>query len=219
MNKKDEKGSIMVEAAIYIPMVLSVVMALLYLAIFNLQEYSMMYQAQRIGVAVSREEAYKGYSSLGIGNNNQIDFDWGDGGGPSDGAIKEYYKSHYETLVDLYGRQHADTSRFNNSFKSALFLATGAISNPEVEVRKGFFGATVTVDIKHTIPIPGVLKYIGYKGGNELKISSYTYAVNPSDFVRNVDLAGEIVEIVFDKLNLDYGKFIEKSNKLLDIIL
>ena len=43
MNGKDpEKGAVMVEAAIYVPLVLCTVMALIYLALFNMQEYMMM---------------------------------------------------------------------------------------------------------------------------------------------------------------------------------
>ena len=57
-NKKNEKGAIMVEASIYMPLVLCTVMALLYLALFNMQEYMLMYQAQRVAAVVSREEAY-----------------------------------------------------------------------------------------------------------------------------------------------------------------
>ena len=64
---KSENGAIMVEATIYMPLVLCTVMALLYLALFNMQEYLLMYQAQRVAAVVSREEAYLGYEEFGIG--------------------------------------------------------------------------------------------------------------------------------------------------------
>ena len=65
-NRKNEKGAVMVEATIYMPLVLCTVMALLYLALFNMQEYMLMYQAQRAAAVVSREEAYLGYEKLSL---------------------------------------------------------------------------------------------------------------------------------------------------------
>lgn len=44
MKIKDEKGVAMVEATIYMPIVLCVVMSLIYLALFNMQEYMMLYE-------------------------------------------------------------------------------------------------------------------------------------------------------------------------------
>ena len=66
-RKTSEKGAIMVEAAIYVPLVLCTVMALIYLALFNMQEYMMMYEAQRVASVVAREEAYIGYDRFGMG--------------------------------------------------------------------------------------------------------------------------------------------------------
>ena len=40
---KSENGAIMVEATIYMPLVLCTVMALLYLALFNMQEYLLIF--------------------------------------------------------------------------------------------------------------------------------------------------------------------------------
>ena len=54
---KNENGAIMVEASIYMPIVLCTVMALLYLALFNMQEYMMLYQAERVAFVAAREEA------------------------------------------------------------------------------------------------------------------------------------------------------------------
>ena len=80
MGKKlSEKGAIMVEAAIYMPLVLCTVMALIYLALFNMQEYMMMYEVQRVASVVAREEAYIGYEGFGMGADNEIDFRWGEG--------------------------------------------------------------------------------------------------------------------------------------------
>ena len=55
-RKVDQKGSIMVEAALYIPVVFSVIMALLYLALFNMQEYFLIYEVQRASAIVSHKK-------------------------------------------------------------------------------------------------------------------------------------------------------------------
>ena len=67
MNRiKNENGVIMVEATIYMPLVFCTVMALLYLALFNMQEYMLMYQVQRVAAVAAREEAYLGYEKFGM---------------------------------------------------------------------------------------------------------------------------------------------------------
>ena len=77
-KSRAEKGAIMVEAALYLPLVLCTVMALIYLALFNMQEYMLMFQAQRAGIVIARQEAWSGYSSFGMGAGTDIDFHWGE---------------------------------------------------------------------------------------------------------------------------------------------
>ena len=71
-------------------------------------------------------------------------------------------------------------------------VATTGMSTPEIEVKTGFLGTNVTVTIKHNIPMPGVLAYLGYDGSTTLKAAAYTFSINPSEFVRNVDLAEDL---------------------------
>ena len=70
MKNKNESGSIIVEASIYFPLVLCTVMALLYLALFNMQEYLLMFQVQKTAAVAAREEAYLGYEQFGMGGGN-----------------------------------------------------------------------------------------------------------------------------------------------------
>jgi hypothetical protein len=93
------------------------------------------------------------------------------------------------------------------------------MSTPEIEVKTGFLGTNVTVTIKHNIPMPGVLAYLGYDGSTTLKAAAYTFSINPSEFVRNVDLAEDLTKAIFDKLGLDYGSFTSKTQSVLQKIL
>ena len=98
---KKENGAVMVEATIYMPLVLCTVMALLYLALFNMQEYMMMYQVQRVVAVAAREEAYLGYDVFDMGADNEIDFDWGDGI-PSSKDIQNYYEAYSKDATAIY---------------------------------------------------------------------------------------------------------------------
>lgn len=231
MNKiKNENGAIMVEAAIYMPLVLCTVMTLLYLALFNMQEYLLMYQTQRVAAVVSREEAYLGYEEFGMGSDNEIDFSWGEGNTPSAGEVTSYYKAYHNRLKDLYrgiGRAFSKgarldyDSRFADAARESTLIVLGNISNPEIKVDRGFLGTDIKVTIKHSLPIPGVLKYLNYEGGTTIRVAAYCYSVNPSEFVRSVDLATDFISYIMKKFGLagSYNTFLEKTNKVLDMIL
>lgn len=232
---REEKGAAMVEATIYMPLVLCTVMALIYLALFNMQEYMMMYQAQRVASVAAREQAYPGYEEFNMGNHNEIDFAWGEGGMPSIGQVTSYYKAYDRSLSALYrevggvltavGALHADsgsyTSRFANVARQSSLIALGTISAPEVEIDTGFLGTEIEVTITHALPMPGVLAYLGYRGSTTIRTAAYSYSVNPTSFVRNVDLATDLISYIMEKLGLSgsYQGFLGKTNEVLSKIL
>lgn len=227
---KNENGAVMVEATIYMPLVLCTVMALLYLALFNMQEYMLMNQAQKIAAAVSREEAYLGYEKFGMGSDNSVDFSWGEGNVPSAETVTSYYMAHHERLSDLYreisrvfsgGARSDYSARFSNAVRASTLVALGSISSPEVQVDRGFLGTDIKVTIRHSLPIPGVLRYLNYEGGTTIRVSAYSYSVNPSEFVRNVDLAVDLMAYIMEKLGLSksYHEFLSETNKVLSVIL
>lgn len=225
----------MVEAVIYIPIVLFIVIALVELALFNMQEYIMMYESQRVASVVSREIAYPGYSSFGMGQNNEIDFDWGMGNLPSDIQIHNYYESYHSSASSLYREvsgilkaanlAKTDTGSYSGRFADAVtqssLIAIGSVSEPEINVNDNLFGSSVTVTFTHDIPMPKALEYLGFEGATAIRTAAYNYAVNPSEFARNVDLASDLVDFAFDKLGISGGfnDFKAKVNNVLDKIL
>ena len=230
-GKSKEKGAIMVEAAIYIPIALCLVIALIELALFNMQEYLMMYEAQRVSAVVARDVAYYGYDNFNMGEDNEIDFK----SFPSSGQIRDYYAAYTGNIQALYrevgglfkaaGLGKTDTSGFEGTFSDAAaassLIAVGMVSPPDIEVKDGLLGTSVTVTFTHEIPVPGVIKYLGYQGTTNLRVAAYSYSVNPSEFARNVDLAADMADYVIDKLGLS-GKFEglkDGINKVLDKIL
>lgn len=231
---KNENGAIMVEATIYMPLVLCTVMALLYLALFNMQEYMMMYETQRVAAVAAREEAYLGYGTFNMGADNEIDFDWGDGI-PSSGDILDYYQAYSGRTTDMYREMKtilnisgiteenggSYTAKFADAARESSLIALGTVSSPEVEIDTGFWGTEVTVTITHSLPVPGVMAYLGFEGSPAIRTAAYSYSVNPSEFVRNVDLATDLVDYIMEKLGLSesYDEFLTKTDEVLSYIL
>ncbi len=249
-GKNSEKGAVMVEAAIYVPLVLCTVMALIYLALFNMQEYMMMYQAlefakvypeilmyqvQRVAAVVAREEAYIGYETFGMGADNEIDFNWGHGNYPSEAQISQYYAAHHETVGRMYrevgsflhavgipgANPDGYMGRFGNAAIDASLLAIGTVSRPDIDIDYGLLGTQITVEITHSIPMPGVIRYLGMPDELTMYERAYTYSTNPSSFVRNVDLAFDLTAYIFDKLGMSgrYNDFKSKTSEVLGKIL
>ncbi len=228
---KENKGVIMVEATIYIPIVLCMVILLIELALFNMQEYMMMYEAQRVSAVVSRDVAYLGYSNLNMGEDNEIDFK----NLPSSDQINSYYKAYHTGISSLYRevsgvfaaatKSATDTTQYQSRFADAAvqssIIAIGNVSAPEIKVDNGLLGTSVTVTFTHQIPVPGVLRFLGYEGNTNLRVAAYTYSVNPSEFARNVNLASDLADYIFEKLGISgrYSEFKSKVGSVLDKIL
>ena len=226
MKIKDEKGVAMVEATIYMPIVLCVVISLIYLALFNMQEYMMLYEAQRVAAVAAREDAYIGYEVFGMGGDNEIDFAES-ADVTSGGKVNSYLKAHHKNLGALYrgastlvsaisgGRASKQAHAVARTVRESTLIAMGTMSTPEIDVNTGFLGTNVIVTIKHTMPMPGVMAYLGYDGSTTLKASAYTFSINPSEFVRNVDLGVDMTEYILGKLGIDYNAFISKTKEVL----
>ena len=224
-----EKGAIMVEATIYFPLVICTVIALFYLAFFNMQEYMMMYEAQRVAAVVARETAYPGYVEFGMGENHEIDFEWGEAKRPPDEQISSYYTTYNSSLKELYreitkwfkGYPRDYESHFSNAARESAIIVLGSISEPIVEIKRGILGNDVTVTFTHSLPTPGVIRYLGINQPFTIKSTAYSYAVNPTSFVRNVNFATDMTSYVFEKMGIDekFNGILEKMDKIIGQVL
>ena len=186
----------MVEATIYMPIVLCVVMSLIYLALFNMQEYMMLYEAQRVAAVAAREDAYIGYDTFGMGSDNEIEFKNG-ADLTSAGKVNAYMEAHNESMSALY--------RGAGKLVSAI---TGGHASAQAQNVAGTVSASSLVATTWMSD-----------GSTTLKAAAYTFSINPSEFVRNVDLAEDLTKAIFDKLGLDYGSFTSKTQSVLQKIL
>ena len=218
----------MLEAVLYLPVVLCFSIALIYLAVFNMQEYFLMYETQKVNSVVTREAEYIGYSKLPMGQGGVVtDFEEL----PSD--FSGYYGAYGNGIGDLYrevsalfhlGRDTSvktDIEKVTEEIGPASIIAVGNIESPKVKVKQGLLGSEVTVSIVHHIPVPGILKYLGYEKNTDINTTAYSYAVNPSDFVRKVDMAVDFTDYMAEKLELDgeFDEFRGETEAVLDKIL
>lgn len=231
-----QKGAVLVEAAIYFPIVLCVVVAMLYLGLFHMQESALGHIAESAVLEAAREEAYPGYSVFGMNSGNDTDFGWS-GNAPSKSEVESYYRSQHGSLGDLYrevgqifssifgdrGRTHFNYSaKYAAATAGITMLSAGTIQDPEVTMENGFFSSTVRVSIKHTFQVPGVLRYLGIAEERyTLETVAIKRVINPGEFVRNVDLADDLVHFVLKKFGVEdqVNDLIAKTQKIINTIL
>lgn len=202
---RKEKGAVMVETVIVFPIVLMTVFTLIYLGLFKLQEMAMLYQVQRVAHQGAHVLANPGYQELGNYMEKQIDFSTS----PAD--VNDYYKATHENLLVLYREitgYGAWTSEYElQSFMdtvadSTLILVGGSYADNTVKIDRGLFATQITAEVTFSIPMPGVMQYFGYSDSLAFKQSATAVALDPAAFVRIVDLAGDALTIVSEKLGV-----------------
>ena len=225
----------MVEASIYFPIVICVVITMIYMALFHMQESALGYVAERIVTEAAREEAYPGYSVLGMNEGRAVDFAWS-GNTPAKSDVEAHYRERHRTLGRLYrefgqiaahfGSNENKASYYETKYAAATaaitIISAGSIEPPEVDLNMGFFSSKVTVKIRHTFAVPGVIRYLGIDAQNfTLTTTATKNIVNPSEFVRNTDLAWDATNYLFEKLGLEkqFDSFISKTSGIIEKIL
>lgn len=219
----EEKGSIMVEAALVFPVVLMTVFAIIYLGLFKLQEIAVIYQVQRAAHQGAMVLASPGYQKLGNYSGNGIDFS----SEPTD--VNAYYKSCHENLSVLYRELFGVTWTGNDEMTAFLMkigehssiLAGLPLARQETKITRGFFGSMLTVETVIAIDTPGALRYLGLPDEIRMKRGAEAFALSPSAFVRDVDLAADAVVAISEKLGLDgqLNKLMENYEKIRDLLL
>lgn len=202
---KKEKGAVMVEAVIVLPIVLLTVFTFIYLGLFKLQEMAMLYQVQRVAHQGAHVLASPGYQELGDYTKKQIDFE----SSPAD--VNAYYKATHENLLVLY-REIAGYGAWTNrgelqNFLEAeagrtLILAGGSFADKTVSIDRGLFATKIMAEVTFSFPAPGVMQYFGYSDTLAYRQAATAVALDPASFVRMVDLAGDALTVVSEKLGI-----------------
>lgn len=226
MNRKRESGSIAVEASLYFPITIGIVMALIYLGLFKIQESYFFFQVERAASMLAREVAYPGYEEFqqeGLLENSSIDFLWENG--PTENMVKKYYDAYSGSLTKIYriGLSSKNAERLSK-YKTALEKTSALFSLGTIEgsvrIDNKILSKSVYAEIRYKIPTPGILRFLGVKDSLTLYAGAYQPVINSTDFVRNTDLAWDMGDFLLEKLGLD-GKadeFVKKFNKVKEII-
>lgn len=195
----------MVEAVIVFPIVLLTVFTLIYLGLFKLQEMSMLYQVQRVAHQGAHVLATPGYQELGDYKKKEIDFE----ADPAD--VNEYYRAAHANLLVLYRELSGYGSWTSESelqdfmdkvAQNTLILAGGAYADNTVTIDRGMFATKIMAEVTFHFPTPGVMRYFGYPDSLAYKQSATASAMDPATFVRMVDLAGDAITMMSEKLGI-----------------
>lgn len=222
MTKENQQGAIMVEAAIYFPITIAIVMAVIYLGLFKMQESYFFFQTERAAANLAREIAYPGYESL-TGeeplHGNRVDFSWDKK--PDSHNIHSYYSAYNGNVSRIYrwGLEEKTQNRVQK-YKNALAKNSALFSlgqtEASVKINNNFFSKSVQAELRYVIHTPGILRFLGVKDSLTLYVGAYSPVLNTTDFVRNIDLASDMGKFLLKKLDLedDTTKFTAKFNEI-----
>lgn len=225
---KDNKGAVMVETVIIFPIVMMTVFFLIYLGLIKLQDMGILYQVQRTahqGSMVVANPGYADLSSLSAYNLKQIDREPIDFA-MSSVAVDTYYGAYHENLIVLYREifgsggwtSEAEMQDFLEKMGDDTMVLAGVdLLTENAEIHRGLLSTRVNAEVTFGFPTPGVLRYFGYEGEMRFKQGATATAINPSGFVRNVDLACDVAGYASKKLGIDEGvnKILEGIKKYL----
>ena len=165
----------------------------------------MLYQVQRVAHQGAHVLANPGYSTLGDYTERPIDFS----ANPSD--LDAYYKAAHDNMFVLYREiagygawtSQGELQGFMDSVaRSTRILAGGAYAENRVVIDRGLFSTQIMAEVTFQFPTPGVMRFFGYPDSLAYKQAATAVALDPATFVRMVDLAGDALTIVSEKLGI-----------------
>lgn len=223
---KNEKGAMIVEASFIFPLVILTVMTLLYMGLFKLQESAFLSEVQMVAIKSSNYVASPGYRAFGEWDVTKTDLS----ASPSEAQVTAYYKNYHDKLTvlyrELFGSGWADETMLNNKAKQlvermSIFAGMNNLIKEEVTVKRQFLSNSIEVKTYMTIPLPGVMRVLGLQGNIRIQQGAQTIAMNPTDFIRSVDLGCDAVDAVCKELGWDgqLDKMKDGFNKIINKFL
>ena len=213
----------MVEAALYFPITIAVVMAVIYLGLFKMQESYFFFQVERTAAQLAKEIAYPGYEGFTDKeplSDGKVDFSWEE---PSDEQVQSYYEAYNGSLTKIYrlgagSNTKERLAKYQESLCKYSTLLSVGTAKASIRVENKFMSQSVFAELRYELPTPGILRYLGMKDTISLYAAAYQPVLNTTDFVRNVDLAWDLGKFFLDKPGIDTDKFVENFNKVKEII-
>lgn len=230
MKKENESGSVMVEATIYFPIVIMIVALIICVSIAKIEESILYFETEKIAYEAARDACYAGYDQLIDLDNVSMKADLGNI--PDSDKVGSYYgeqtKSIYNIHFDYSEKQKNYESRLAKMVDNFYFLRPGIVQ-PECDVSiKGGLVPRVEVEVIYHLNFPKMFEYLVDGTDSEgmfsdVKITSHSraLAMNPTEFVRNIDIAFDIGDYIAKKFGFDdnINGFMDKLKALKDKIM
>lgn len=227
MNKRNESGELMLEAAIYFPIVILVVALMVCVGVAKLQQCVMFFETEKIANNAAKCIVYVGYDKLAgvLDNSTVVDLSQA----PGDAEVKAYYEAkkgnlYKEWAWDYSAQEKAFESLLSDMLTSFSFL-NGIGSSTEVDVKGGLI-PNVQVTVTYSLEFPHMFEFLVKDSDKEgmfsdVKVASYSrcVAVDPVEFVRNTDIAFDVLDFLLDKFGIDVDKFMNKLKVMKDKLL
>lgn len=222
---KNESGVIMVEASIYFPIVIFTVVAMIYLGMVKYQESILHFQTNRLATLGGREVTYQGYEVFvgdSLKSSSAVDFD---AGSDFQSVIEDYYSLHSKHLYDEWNfkydtEQNTLEQQLSEMLSGRSFL-TGIDTDVDVTIDNYVLGQSMKISAQYRLKSPKFLKYIGVPLDLNLKTEVKQNISNPTELVRNVDLANDLIEYLLERLGVKdrVDSFLKKAKDIMDKIL
>ncbi|MBQ9591164.1 MAG: hypothetical protein IJR29_13420 [Butyrivibrio sp.] len=220
-----EDGVVMIEAIIYLPLVIATCVFLIYVGLFKFQEAAFIYAIERTAQYGANEVAYAGYDAFGDKISTAINFDWS-GGSPLDDAdnIRAYYKASHENFFALYNEIFGSTwvsaeeisGEYGDVIKNAALLSIADGADYSVAIKRSLISTYVLVTVSYSIDTPGIMRYLGLESRYSYSRGACSVAINPAGFVRNVDLTVDVISKIAEKIGIDVPGITGKITEFLD---
>ncbi len=225
-NWNEETGAIMVEASIYFPIVIFTVFAMIYLGMVKYQESVLTFQVEKLAVIGAREIAYPGYEVFtedGSLMSSSVDFK--SESQFSSAEIRNYYEKHSEHLYNEWRFDYGeDSARLEQELSDMLrqrsFL-TGIGTDAQVKINNYVIGKSLTVTASYGLKSPRFLSYVGVPLDLTLKTHVIQNASNPTELVRNIDLATDLIDFLLERFGVKdrVDSFLKKVEDIKNKIL
>lgn len=213
---KEDRGVIILEATIYFPIVIFTVIAMIYFGMMKYQQSVLTFQVEKTAILGGREVAYQGYEAFETDQTKKsaaVDLEPGAAFSMSDGAgtmnqdiVKEYYELHSEHLYNEWKFNYSqEASRLKGELEEALtqksFL-TGVEANATVDISNYVIGKSIKVTATYGLKNPRFLSMVGVPLDLKIGSSVIQNASNPTELVRNIDLAGDLITFLLERFGV-----------------
>lgn len=227
MNKRNESGELMLEAAIYFPIVILVMALMICVGVAKLQQCVMFFEAEKIANNAAKCVVYVGYDKLSGVMDNSTVVDLNEV--PGDAEVKAYYEAKkgnlYKEWAWNYSTQEGAFESLLSKMLTSFSLLNGIGSHPDVDIKGGLI-PSVQVTVSYSLEFPHMFEFLvrdSDKAGmfSDVKVASYSrcVAVDPVEFVRNTDIAFDVLDFLLDKFGIDVDKFMNKLKVMKDKLL